>query len=91
MSRCNCTPPYSGENGISARSDLNPADGKYPISALGHRKSGGTDAKVRLALLLSYVFSIDRRGLKQPREKPSDWDSEETKLTDFPIVLTNQI
>lgn len=46
LSKCNCTPPYSGENGISARSDLNPADGKYPIPALGHRMHGGTDCKV---------------------------------------------
>jgi hypothetical protein len=29
LSACECTPPYSGENGISARSDLNPANGKY--------------------------------------------------------------
>lgn len=27
-SRCNCTPPYSAENAIAARSDLNPAAGK---------------------------------------------------------------
>ena len=46
LARCNCTPPYSGENAISSRSDLNPADGKYPFGALGHRKHGGTDAKV---------------------------------------------
>ncbi|KAL7642454.1 UNVERIFIED_CONTAM: hypothetical protein RMT77_007015 [Armadillidium vulgare] len=45
-SRCNCTPPYSAENGISARSDLNPKNGTYPFSALGHRSHGGTDMKV---------------------------------------------
>ncbi len=47
LSRCNCTPPYSGENAISARSDLNPANGTYPFGALGHRSHGGTDSKVR--------------------------------------------
>lgn len=47
LAKCNCTPPYSGENGISARSDLNPANGTYPFSALGHRSHGGTDNKVR--------------------------------------------
>ena len=47
LSRCNCTPPYSGENAISARSDLNPASGTYPFGALGHRSHGGTDMKVR--------------------------------------------
>ena len=46
LSKCNCTPPYSAENAISARSDLNPADGKYPFAALGHRRHGGTDCKV---------------------------------------------
>ena len=37
LSRCNCTPPYSAENAISARNDLNPKGGKYPFPALGHR------------------------------------------------------
>ena len=46
LSRCNCTPPYSGENAISARCDLNPAAGKYPFGALGHRNHGGIDMKV---------------------------------------------
>ncbi len=43
---CNCTPPYSGENAISARSDLNPSNGIYPFNALSHRMHGGTDNKV---------------------------------------------
>ena len=46
LSACNCTPPYSGENAISARCDLNPANGTYPFDSLGHRSHGGTDAKV---------------------------------------------
>ncbi|XP_070572931.1 putative phospholipase B-like 2 [Ptychodera flava] len=46
LSKCNCTPPYSGENAISARSDLNPANGTYPFSTLGNRSHGGTDMKV---------------------------------------------
>jgi hypothetical protein len=48
LSACECTPPYSGENGISARSDLNPANGTYPFGALGHRCHGGTDNKVHI-------------------------------------------
>ncbi|XP_077996109.1 putative phospholipase B-like 2 [Glandiceps talaboti] len=44
--KCNCTPPYSGENAISARCDLNPANGTYQIAAQGHRSHGGTDMKV---------------------------------------------
>ena len=46
LARCSCSPPYSGENGISARSDLNPANGTYPFGALAHRCHGGTDNKV---------------------------------------------
>lgn len=45
LSRCNCTPPYSAENAIAARSDLNPANGTYPFSALGHRAHGAIDMK----------------------------------------------
>jgi len=45
LSRCNCTPPYSGENAISARSDLNPKNGSYAFPALGHRDHSATDVK----------------------------------------------
>lgn len=57
LSRCNCTPPYSGENAISARSDLNPANGTYPFDALGHRAHGGIDCKVTSYALFSN-FSV---------------------------------
>jgi len=46
LSACNCTPPYSAENAISARCDLNPKNGTYPFGALGHRSHGGTDMKL---------------------------------------------
>lgn len=46
LSRCNCTPPYSAENAISARCDLNPGNGTYPFAALGHRQHGATDMKL---------------------------------------------
>ncbi|XP_034251740.1 putative phospholipase B-like 2 [Thrips palmi] len=46
LSVCNCTPTHNGENAIAARSDLNPADGKYPWGALGHRNHGATDTKI---------------------------------------------
>lgn len=45
-SRCTCEPPYSGENAIAARSDLNPANGTYLIPAEGHRMHGATDCKI---------------------------------------------
>ena len=47
LSRCEaCNPPYSAENAISARNDLNPPNGTYPFPALSHRSHGGTDCKV---------------------------------------------
>ncbi|XP_021268836.1 putative phospholipase B-like 2 isoform X2 [Numida meleagris] len=41
-----CDPPHNAENAISARSDLNPANGTYPFAALRQRCHGGTDTKV---------------------------------------------
>nr|XP_057926766.1 putative phospholipase B-like 2 [Doryrhamphus excisus] len=41
-----CNPPENGENAISARSDLNPANGTYPFGALRQRSHGGTDMKM---------------------------------------------
>lgn len=46
LSVCDCNPPYSAENAIAARCDLNPANGLYPFPALGHRQHGATDAKI---------------------------------------------
>lgn len=47
LSKCDgCDPPENGENAISARSDLNPANGTYPFGALKQRPHGGTDMKV---------------------------------------------
>lgn len=47
FSRCNCTPPYSAEAAISARGDLNPANGTYPFSGMGHVNHGALDYKVK--------------------------------------------
>ncbi|XP_026199967.1 putative phospholipase B-like 2 [Anabas testudineus] len=47
LSKCEgCNPPANGENAISARSDLNPANGTYPFGALEQRSHGGTDMKM---------------------------------------------
>ena len=46
MAKCKCKPPYSAINAISARCDLNPANGTYPFDYLGRRNGGGIDAKV---------------------------------------------
>lgn len=41
-----CNPQPNGENAISARSDLNLANGSYPFEALRQRSHGGIDVKV---------------------------------------------
>lgn len=47
LSLCkSCRPQPNGENAISARSDLNPANGSYPFQALSQRSHGGIDVKV---------------------------------------------
>ena len=46
LSACNCTPPYSAENAIAARSDLNSINGTYPFPALGSKPHGAIDFKV---------------------------------------------
>jgi hypothetical protein len=47
LSKCEgCTPPYTGENAIAARCDLNDPKGVYPISAWGFRDHCATDAKI---------------------------------------------
>lgn len=57
LATCQCKPPYSGENGIAARSDLNPPDGTYAFSALGHRLHGAIDLKVTSSELFSQQLS----------------------------------
>jgi len=58
LSRCNCTPPYSAENAISCRSDVNPINGTYPFSALGHRPHTATDMKLTTADLIAKLQFI---------------------------------
>ena len=53
LSACDCQPPYSAENAISARCDLNPANGTYPFEALGHRDHAATDMKLTTTKLVS--------------------------------------
>ncbi|XP_069136385.1 putative phospholipase B-like 2 [Argopecten irradians] len=73
LSRCNCTPPYSAENAISARCDLNPANGQYPISALGHRSHGGTDMKVTSAELFQKHTFVAVSGPTADQQPPFQW------------------
>ncbi|KAI0207905.1 putative phospholipase B-like 2 [Lamellibrachia satsuma] len=73
LSRCNCTPPYSGENAISARCDLNPASGKYPFGALGHRNHGGIDMKLTSHSLVVALEFIAVAGPTYDDLPPFQW------------------
>ena len=53
LSACNCTPPYSAENAVCARSDLNDVNGTYPFFFLSHRFHGGIDTKVNSITYIS--------------------------------------
>merc|ERR1712241_953732 len=59
LSKCSpCNPPYSAENGISARSDLNDPNGTYAFPALEHHNHGGTDMKLTSFQLSKYLMFI---------------------------------
>ncbi|XP_043199589.1 putative phospholipase B-like 2 [Amphibalanus amphitrite] len=73
LSACDCEPPYSGENAISARCDLNPANGTYPFSALGHRDHGGTDMKLTTTKLVPVMEFISIAGPTYDQQPPFQW------------------
>lgn len=73
FSRCECTPPYSAENAISARCDLNPANGTYPFAALGHRSHGATDAKITNSELFKTLEFLAVSGPTHDPLPPFQW------------------
>lgn len=58
LSRCKCNPPQNAELTISARSDLNPENGTYPIDFLGHRAHGGIDMKLTNSSLMKSLSFV---------------------------------
>ena len=76
LSACNCTPPYSAENSISARCDLNPKNGTYPFGALGHRSHGGTDMKLTTSALASNLQFIAQSGPTWDPTPPFRWSEQ---------------
>ncbi|KAK7480062.1 hypothetical protein BaRGS_00028699 [Batillaria attramentaria] len=70
LARCNCTPPYSGENGISARSDLNPPDGTYPFPDLEFGLRGGIDMKLTSISLTQRGDMLAFRAISGPTFDP---------------------
>lgn len=74
LSRCEkCDPKYSGENAISARNDLNPANGTYPFHALSHRSHGGTDCKVTTHQLMASLDFVAVGGPTYDPLPPFRW------------------
>lgn len=73
LSVCSCNPPYSGENAISARCDLNPKNGTYPIAALGHRSHAGTDMKVTSTALFKKLQFLAINGPTYDQQPVFQW------------------
>ena len=81
LSKCDCVPPFSGENAISARCDLNPRNGTYPFSALGHRSHGGTDMKVTSYKLSQNLQFVAQGGPTWDPLPPFQWSKQDFKDT----------
>eukprot|EP01105_Mastigella_eilhardi_P024699 TRINITY_DN648_c0_g2_i1.p1 TRINITY_DN648_c0_g2~~TRINITY_DN648_c0_g2_i1.p1 ORF type:complete len:562 (+),score=135.85 TRINITY_DN648_c0_g2_i1:33-1688(+) len=81
FSACDCDPPYSGENAISARSDLNPANGTYPFGSLEHRNHGSMDVKISSAALLRDYKLWMISGPTSDQQPVFDWSS----IADFAV------
>ncbi|XP_071369739.1 putative phospholipase B-like 2 [Centroberyx affinis] len=76
LSRCDgCNPPGNGENAISARSDLNPANGTYPFGALRQRPHGGTDMKLTSYGMFSEFGMLAVNGPTWDQVPPFQWST----------------
>eukprot|EP00118_Oscarella_pearsei_P024892 m.307042 g.307042 ORF g.307042 m.307042 type:complete len:550 (+) comp41843_c0_seq1:97-1746(+) len=75
LSRCNCTPPYTGENSIAARSDLNPPDGKYAFSALGLRNHAAVDTKITSSKMVPELASCAVSGPTHQQQPVFVWST----------------
>ncbi|XP_004410430.1 PREDICTED: putative phospholipase B-like 2 isoform X2 [Odobenus rosmarus divergens] len=70
-----CNPQANAENAISARSDLNPANGSYPFQALHQRSHGGIDVKVTSMALARAFRIIAVSGPTWDQLPPFQWSS----------------
>ncbi|XP_026634188.1 putative phospholipase B-like 2 isoform X2 [Microtus ochrogaster] len=68
-----CTPKPNAENAISARSDLNPANGSYPFQALRQRAHGGIDVKVTSFSLAKHMSMLAASGPTWDQLPPFQW------------------
>uniref|UniRef100_A0A8R1DX35 Phospholipase B-like n=1 Tax=Caenorhabditis japonica TaxID=281687 RepID=A0A8R1DX35_CAEJA len=77
FSKCKCNPPYSAEAGISARGDLNPANGTYEFPGQGHVNHGALDYKGTNVALMKKLQFVSQGGPtwgKVPSFKWSEFD-----------------
>ncbi|CAE1174865.1 Putative phospholipase B-like 2,Putative phospholipase B-like 3,Phospholipase B-like protein B,Phospholipase B-like 1 [Acanthosepion pharaonis] len=81
LSKCNCTPQGNAELAISARSDLNPANGSYPQNFLGHRPHGGTDMKLTNSSLARNLQFVAIAGPTYDQVAPFQWSKSDFKNT----------
>ncbi|XP_063502823.1 putative phospholipase B-like 2 isoform X2 [Pongo pygmaeus] len=70
-----CDPQPNGENAISARSDLNPANGSYPFQALHQRSHGGIDVKVTSMSLARILSLLAASGPTWDQVPPFQWST----------------
>ncbi|XP_006901078.1 PREDICTED: putative phospholipase B-like 2 [Elephantulus edwardii] len=70
-----CTPHPNAENAISARSDLNPANGSYPFQALHQRSHGGIDVKVTSSALAKALSLRAVSGPTWDQLPPFQWST----------------
>ncbi|XP_040842876.1 putative phospholipase B-like 2 isoform X1 [Ochotona curzoniae] len=70
-----CVPQPNGENAISARSDLNPANGSYPFQALRQRAHGGIDIKVTSMSLAKALSLLAASGPTWDQVPPFQWST----------------
>ncbi|XP_066226933.1 putative phospholipase B-like 2 [Saccopteryx leptura] len=70
-----CNPQPNGENAISARSDLNPANGSYPFRALQQRSHGGIDVKVTSMALAKALRLVAASGPTWDQVPPFQWST----------------
>ncbi|GAB1290098.1 Putative phospholipase B-like 2 [Apodemus speciosus] len=68
-----CSPKPNAENAISARSDLNPANGSYPFQALRQRPHGGIDVKVTSSALAKDMGMLAASGPTWDQCPPFQW------------------
>jgi hypothetical protein len=75
---CSGDPPSSAENAIAARDDLNPANGTYPIDALGHRDHAAIDCKVTSGTLMAQAglsSTVAQAGPTYDDQAPFAWST----------------